>query len=258
MRRLSLIIILIIGVLAPGCSRQNRINVDSKKKTEVKTHINRGRNHLSQRRFQLADSEFQAALKKDPANPDALVGLGLLALARKEFDQAELYFQRALRIDPDYYNIYNYLGIAYSEEDNYIEAKKMFLRLINTPLYRTPEMAYFNLCKLELKRNNLQSALRYANSGLKYDEEYAPLYFIKGLIYKQLEDYEKALLFFKKADDISRDPDLELLIHLAETYYQVGDFENALTILDTAFGLADAPEIVKRITDLQKKINREN
>jgi len=253
-------IILILGglMVLTGCSGNRALNLDTRKQTEVRSHINQGRDHFSERRYNLAEAEFQAALKKDPSSADALVGLGLLSMTREEWDRAERYFNRALRIDPEYHNIYNYLGIVYSEKGNYVESKKMFLRIINSPRYRTPEMAYFNLCKLELKKDNLQSALRYANSGLKYNDQYAPLYFIKGLIYKQLEDYEQALLFFNKADEIAKDPDLELLIHLAESYYRIGDFEKALVTLDTAFGLADSPAVIKRITDLQKKINQEN
>lgn len=258
MNRFICILSIFFLILSIGCVKNPELNTNLKKTTQIKNSVNRGRQYFNQGRYILAESAFLQAIKKDAACYDAMVGLGLLYLTQKKFDQGEKYFKKALRIEPEYYNIYNYLGILYSEKGDYIEAKKMFLRIINAPKYRTPEMAYLNLAQLEVKRGNLKSALRYVNSGIKYNEKYPPLYFIKGLIYQKSQDYEKAVLFFKKADEISKKPDLDCLINLAEAYYKIGEFEKALVTLDIAFGMANSPDTIKKITDLQKKINRQN
>ena len=169
----------------------------------------------------------------------------------------EHYFKKALEFDPDYLDVYNYLGIIYSEQEKYIQAKKMFLKLANAKNYKYPEMAYLNLCKLEIKRENFATALRYADSGLSHNKEYTALYFVKGYVYYKSEEYEKGIEFLKKADSLSKGPDLECLMTLAEAYYKIGDFDNSLQTLDVAFGIADTAESIKKITDLQKEINKQ-
>jgi tetratricopeptide (TPR) repeat protein len=240
-----------------GCSARSRTNTNLKNIENVSKHLNMGRNYFNQKRFTMAEREFLLILKKTPTNADALVGLGLIHLAQKQLLKSEQYFQRALASDPNYLDIYNYLGIIYSEQNKYIPAKKMLLRLANNKEYKYPEMAYLNLCKLEIKNEHYQTALRYARSGLSSNKKYIPLFFIQGFVYFKLEEYEKAIEYLKKADSMSQRPDLECLITLARAYYQIGDFDNSLKTLDVAFGVADNPEAIKTVTDLQKKINKQ-
>jgi len=63
-------------------------------------HVLRGRNFVERRRFPLAVDAFEAALREDENNLEALFGLGFSLANLKQHDRAESILKRVIELDP--------------------------------------------------------------------------------------------------------------------------------------------------------------
>jgi len=68
--------------------------------TKVSKEVDKGRANLLAGQFDAARSEFEAAYKAAPGNPDVNYFLGLAFMAEKQFDRADTYLGRAYSIYP--------------------------------------------------------------------------------------------------------------------------------------------------------------
>jgi tetratricopeptide (TPR) repeat protein len=71
--------------------------------------------HIESQDYESAERAFQAAIDKNPKNPNGYYGLGGIHNYRKKYDLAEKAFQATLRIDPTYVDAHYSLGYAYEQ-----------------------------------------------------------------------------------------------------------------------------------------------
>jgi len=76
------------------------IRVATAARARLDPSVERGYNALQQGDLATAQSAYDAALKADPGNLDALHGMAATSLRLGNGTQAEFYFQRALEVDP--------------------------------------------------------------------------------------------------------------------------------------------------------------
>ena len=92
------------------------------------------RQSLSEGRYQEAIAAYQAVLKRQPQNVDAMTHLGLIVAIGGHADSALETWDKALRIDPDYAPAYLYRGeVLYEVKRDFpgaIESWKRFLALV--------------------------------------------------------------------------------------------------------------------------------
>ena len=252
MRKILILVLAFIFIFY--CKSGIKSNPSEKKAQMIRSHINKGLIWLNQGKLKMAEGEFRFVLTKKPDEIDAQLGMGIICLSRKDFKNSEIYLKRALALNPDYLDIYNYLGIVYTEMGKYELAKEMLLKPANSKDYRTSENSYLNLCLLELKRNDVNAALRYANAGLKENKRFAPLFNIKGIIYKRRKEYENAIFYFEKAIGLLKTSNVSCLMNLGESYFKLHKYEKALTTLERALGVAKFPQTKEKIRTMIKTI----
>lgn len=80
----------------------------------VQRHLANGMAALDRRDVALAETEFRAALRLDPADPDAHSDLGLVHGMRREFDEAVREAREAVRLAPQRADLARNLGVALS------------------------------------------------------------------------------------------------------------------------------------------------
>ncbi len=80
----------------------------------VQRHLTNGMAALDRRDLALAETEFRAALRLDPADPDAHSDLGLVHGMRREFDEAVREAREAVRLAPRRADLERNLGVALS------------------------------------------------------------------------------------------------------------------------------------------------
>lgn len=79
-----------------------------------------------------AEEAFKQALKRDPNQLDALIGMGSLALARHEFKEAIPWGEKARAINPYRAPIYGVIGDAQVELGRYPEAVATIQKMVDT------------------------------------------------------------------------------------------------------------------------------
>jgi len=97
------------------------------------TPYGEGQSALYSGRFAEAEGYFSQALAADPGRTDALVGLGIAQYKQGEIDQASDTLQKALQVRPNEPSVRLYLGLAYLQNRDLLQAEQQLsaLRSLN-------------------------------------------------------------------------------------------------------------------------------
>lgn len=87
-----------------------------------------------------AEAVLQKATQINPQDPDALVGLGSLALSRHEFQQALDWGHKAFALAPHKAAVFGVIGDAYTELGQYAAAVEAFQNMVDT----RPDLASYS------------------------------------------------------------------------------------------------------------------
>jgi len=214
--------------------------------------LHEGLFYLNSGNLKLAEKKLLKALKKKGTLVGAINGLGVLYLQKRDFKKSLEYFKKVIKIDPGSWDTYNYLGVIYTELEEFDLAKENLLRAANSEKYRTPENAYVNLALLEIRKERYDAALRYVEKGLEEDENFPPLSNLMGVILEHEEKYDEAINWYKKALSQLTEEDVSYLVNIGRVYSKLGKKDKALDILEKALGKALSPEMKDQIRKMIK------
>jgi tetratricopeptide (TPR) repeat protein len=131
-----------------------------------------------------ARQEFERELKRHPDDYNALLLLGISAVALRDFPAAEAALQHANRLRPEEAFAYLYLGETYSETKRLpqaIETLEKYIRLVHDPeeVPRDVSRAYYllgqdlrRLGRLEEAQKALANSQRYREAKFRYDAQH--------------------------------------------------------------------------------------
>lgn len=130
-----------------------------------------GRLHSWSGKADLALQEFTQALKLNPRDPDALLGMAGAYERMGRTQDAEDTFKRAAALRPDYWDGYNILGLFYVRQHRYTDAIAQFQHVIEL----TPDnaMAYNNLATAYIEMGD-PKALPHAVDALEKSVQLNP------------------------------------------------------------------------------------
>lgn len=114
---------------------------------------------LEQGHFGEAVDRLNAIADTD-ADPTTKFLLGKGYFGLELYDKAIAAYQQAVAADPEYYNAWIELGLTYEVQKNYIDAERVFSRLVDLGIAN--QQIIFRLIELNLKLNNPDQALSYA------------------------------------------------------------------------------------------------
>ncbi len=183
---------LLIGALCFGCQSSPQL------REEALSHMRMGDSLLQEGKPTQALGELLKATEMDPDNPQIHNVLGVVYLEKGMAPQAAEHFQKALSLDPKYIEVRNNLGIAYLRSGKTQEAIREFNLALESPIYATPQFAYYNLGQAYLALKDYEKARANYNESLKLSPQYGLSYYGLGLTWKGVENWEKAAEAFKK------------------------------------------------------------
>jgi len=131
--------------------------------------------YFGQKRYKEAEKAFQEALKINPNNKEAMIGLGSAEKGRGRFDKSEQHFKKALKLFPNAPEIHYNLGDLYLAKEEFNDATTQFKKAF------------------ELDQNLGQALLQLIN------------------IYYHLKEYEQAEYYLQMVVD--RDPTNEAILN---------------------------------------------
>ncbi|MDR0308029.1 MAG: tetratricopeptide repeat protein [Chitinispirillales bacterium] len=159
--------------------------------------FNRGLAHFYRGDNNRAVANYNAVLKIDPNNAEALSNRGLAYAKRGDHNRAIADYNAALRINPDNITILTNRGNAYKDTDNYDRAMTDF----NSALKINSAYAKALFCRgtVHHVRGNYTNAIADFDAALKIDPDYADALYARGTAYSNKGDYNRAEADFNAA-----------------------------------------------------------
>lgn len=145
---------------------------------------------ISQQDYSSAISILKSLEAEEPENREVLFKLGLCYLQTGRADVTRRYLSKYIELEKNDYAAYNLLGIAFN-----------------------------NLGEID-------SSFAYFNKAIKINDKSAEAYFNRGRLYFSQSEFDLALKDFLKAK--SDDKNFNLSMMLAQTYYALGKYAEAL------------------------------
>jgi tetratricopeptide (TPR) repeat protein len=166
--------------------------------------------------------------------------LGAAAEAVDEGDPQEA-TRLLLKLRPDRLNpyeralVYRMLAYVAYGANEYEEAVEYFVKVLREEMLpiRDEAKVRFNIAQLFASLQRWSEVVDWLNRWLRYVEDPDPLgFYLMGIAYYQLEDFDAAIVHTKKAVDLSPEPREAWLRLLAALYSQNEDYESATGVLE--------------------------
>ncbi len=92
-------------------------------------HVTLAASYLNEKRDDLAEREYRAALTKDKKYWPAILGLGNVEFGKGEWKKAEKYYRRALKLSPGHPGASNNLAMAYLRQEKKLDEAERLVQV---------------------------------------------------------------------------------------------------------------------------------
>ncbi len=142
---------------------------------------------------------LKKGIETDPDIPGLWVNLGALYSRHKHYDMAERAYHQALTIQPSNRSALTNLASALlhlgrEEESSYYSKKVAYYRNRN-PYY------HHYLAQIAYQENDLEGAMTYLADAIRLKPDEHQFYFLRGLVYVKMQEYDLAARDYRKARD---------------------------------------------------------
>ncbi len=229
---LLLLVSFLVGTIERNKIWKDEVSLwaDAKQKAPflVRPYNNLGEAYDKLGNYDLAISEFEAALRLNPNYFFALSNLGNVYGKKKEYTKTISYAKQALQLKPDYapghYNLAKALHMTGSPQ----KAMVSYRSAIKYDPYF--EEAFFNLGFLALELKQLKESVESFKNFLKMQPRHPKAHFGLGTSYAMMGKYDDAKEYYENA--ITYDPDfLSPYINLANLHMTNGNSLEAKNLL---------------------------
>lgn len=173
-----------------------------------------------------AEKMLKKVIKMNPNIAKAHKDLGIIYLNKRLFDYAEDEFQTALKLAPnDFEILFEYGNFLYSISKNQ-EADRYYGEALEVEPDNVLALTFMGLNKLVL--NKLDEAYDYIMKAVKNEPHHEYVQFCAGRILYARGEYEEAKRYLVHA--VEQNPDIETQNTLALTYFELGEYQQALNI----------------------------
>lgn len=210
-------IALLCGVMAACESSGGGVRADSnasKQADAARVRVELGQRYMQQGKFELALENLQKALQYDANFVDAHTVIAVLYERLGNNKEAGEHYARAAELAPKSGAASNNYGQFLCASGHYDEAQKYFLRAMDDPFYKSPDVLYTNAgtCLLEHGEGRLDEAQSDFRKALEANPKNAlALYEMAKLLYAK-NDYFHARAFVSRFEALGQpSPDALLL-----------------------------------------------
>lgn len=191
-----------------------------------------------------AERILKKAIKMNPGLAKAHKDLAIIYLNKRLFDYAQDEFKTAMELLPnDYEILFEYGNFLYSTSKN-TEAEKYYLKALEIEPENVLALTFMALNKLVL--NQLDESKEYIMKALHINHHHEYIQYCAGRIMFARKEYEDAKRYLIKA--VEQNPDVETQNTLALTYYELGEYAQAVNIFNNL--LSKFPENVSVLRSL--------
>lgn len=129
--------------------------------------------YMREGHLDVALKKAKQALSVEPANAEGHNVIALLYDRLGERDLAEKHFVRSLKIESKNSYVLNAYASFLCQQQRFTEADQYFLKALENPLYRTPEVALTNAGICAARDNDLKKAEGYLRRALTFNPDFS-------------------------------------------------------------------------------------
>lgn len=214
----------------------------------AKAHKDLGIIYLNKRLFDYAEDEFQTAMKLAPNDFEIIFEYGNYLYSVSKNLEADRYYGEALELEPNNVLALTFMALNKLVLNKLDEAKDYILKAIEAE----PNHEYVQFCagRICFARKEFEDAKRYLIRAVEQNPDIETQNTL-GLTYFELGDYNQALNIFKNIDS-KRPNNISVLMSMAKCYEALKDNDNALKVLDKVVDIfpedEDAHEMIRRLS----------
>jgi tetratricopeptide (TPR) repeat protein len=245
--------------------------------SEALGHYLEGRVYQAQGNFERATTEYRASLQAEPNGLEALTGLVGSYVSMNRAADAGAYLEEFTKRNPESFQAYALLGQVQARLKNWDQSKAALEKALSINSAWAP--AYRDLASVYAAQSDTEGAIKVCERGLQAMPDNTDLRLLEASLYERLKRYSDAIAMYEavlKKDDSSNlaannlaaliadhesDPArLQQALQAAQrfestdnplfldtlgwVYYRLGNFEQALALLERAArGASDVAQV---------------
>ena len=195
--------------------------------------------------------KLKGLIAREPQNYDAIVTLGNLYRSNEDYANAAATYDNAIALIkeplPGHWRVYYYDGIAHERLKQWDVAEKSFRRALELSPDEASVLNYLGYSMIE-KKINLTEAMEMVKKAVELKPNDGYIIDSLGWAYYQLGDYEQAVTHIERAVELlPADP--IIAEHLGDAYWRVGRTLEAKFQWQHAKDNKPEPDDLKRIED---------
>lgn len=198
--------------------------------TEENAYEKRAQIYYEQGKYDLADADYRQLIKLDQGGVMGYMGIGRNRNAQNKWDEAIEQFNYVANMYNDYSSVYSFRAEAYIGKEKWAEATDDIIKALSLngdnkafALMQDLKEPAFGMLKAKMK---IQGTKNPNNAYWPY---------CIGVMHEHNEEFEKAIPFYEEAQ--RKDADDMNLRRIAQCYYEMGDYDNALRNINQAIEL---------------------
>ena len=197
---------------------------------ESDAYEKRAQIYYEQEKFDLADSDYKQLIKLDQGGVMGYMGIGRNRISQKHWDEAIEQFNHVANMYNDYSSAYAFRAEAYIGKEKWAEATDDIIKALSLD---GDNKAFFLMQELKEPAFGMLKAKMKIQGTKNPNTSYWP--YCIGVMHEHNEEYEKAIPFYEEAQ--RKDADDMNLRRIAQCYYELGDYDNALRNINQAIEL---------------------
>lgn len=184
---------------------------------------------IDKRNFLEANLKLNSLISRDKDSYFLNNIKGVILLNLGDLNNAEIFLKKSINLNKNFIEAYSNLGIVFFLKKNFLESIKSFVYCINSG--EKLDFYYLNIANCYRELNNFDDSLKFYSLALQENEKNFEIYFNLAILYLSIpQDFDNAIVHFKKAIDIKKDHYLSYFF-IGRCYNKKKDFYHAILFL---------------------------
>jgi type IV pilus assembly protein PilF len=194
-------LVLVLSLVACSATEKKEDEQEQNRKS-AETNTVLGQEYMQRGQYEVALEKLKRAIAQDLTYSPAHTVLAVLYETLGEMDLAEKQYQEALKYDPTDGGANNNYGAFLCSIGKYKDTDQYFLKAVKDPFYKTPAIAYANAGECSLGNGDLDKAERFLRQSLEYDNKLPAALLPMAEISYQKGNYLGARAFLQRFDSV--------------------------------------------------------
>jgi len=238
-------------LILSACVPAGQTRTDKLQQADV--HYKMAAAHMQANNPTMALKELLQAVQKDPENSSIHVTLAQAYQQKKAYSLAERHYLESLKLSESDPRYQNNLAALYLDMGQWDKAILYFDKAANNILFSSAHVALTGKAYAYYKKGDYTQALTFYQEAADLAPRYAPAYYRKSEVYRQLNNTELEKLALQRAIDIAPQF-LQARYRFAELLIATDELKQAEQQLQTIIEFSPTSEVGIQATGLLRSL----